>query len=229
MKSRLVILFFIAVSVYIVFNREQYKETIYHWDAAGYYVYLPAMFIYHDLGNFGFYAQVNHKYNLTGPADDYGLFGQPTGHLNNKYAIGTAVFELPFFFIAHWYCLTTHSYDADGYTTPYQFAGIFSCIFWVGVGLFFLRRLLQKYYSDNIAAFTLLCIAFGTNIYCYEAFSIGMSHPYGFFAVCGVLYFTDALYSRKNKGSFYWLAVFLGLVFIIRPVNILVVVIPLLW
>ena len=229
MRSRLLILLFAIVFIYIMFNREAYKSNMYQWDVSGYYLYLPATFIYHDIGSLQFYPTVNKKYRLCNEGNMYGIFDEPGGKRNNKYAIGTCLFELPFFLIAHAYCVTTNAYPADGFSAPYQFAGILSTVFWVCSGLFLLSIFLKKYFSENLTAFTILCIAFGTNIYCYTVFTPGMSHPYGFFLFAGVLYCTDALYRTEQRKYIYLLCALLGMVIITRPSNIVVAVIPLFW
>ena len=211
MKSRLVVFLFIVVSIYIFFNKSTYADNIFRWDATGYYMYLPAVFVYHDLGNLRFYPEINKKYSCTGENDAYGMYDQAkTGRRTNKYAIGTAIFELPFFLIAHVYCLVSKAYVPDGYTYPYQFAAFFSFVFWVAMGLFFIRSFLKKRFNDGVTAFTLICIAFGTNIYCYTAFTPGMSHPFGFFLFAGILYCTDILYRSKQPRYFYWLGLLLA-------------------
>ena len=70
MKSRLMILFYAFVSAYVMFNIEAYKKNQFQWDCSGYYLYLPAVFIYHDLGKFAFYHDVNQKYELSKGGDD---------------------------------------------------------------------------------------------------------------------------------------------------------------
>src|SRR6185312_13297898 len=125
-------------------------QNMFQWDQSGYYLYLPAVFIYHDLGGLRFYPEINKQYNLSGDANTYGMFDQPGGKRNIKYSIGTSLFELPFFLTAHAYCLLTHAYPADGYSYPYQFGGIFCNIFWVVCGLFFMRSFLSRHFSDNI-------------------------------------------------------------------------------
>ena len=229
MKSKLVILLFAFVSIYIMFNRQAYKHNMFQWDVSGYYLYLPAIFIYHDLAGLRFYPEVNKKYDLTGGADMYAQFDEPCGKRNNKYAVGTALFELPFFLLAHVFCLTTHTFPADGYSDPYQFAGNLSNIFWVCMGLLFISIFLRRYFSENITAFATLCIAFGTNIYCYTIFAPGMSHPYGFFLVAAMLYCTDAFYRQLQPRYVWWLGLLLGLAVITRPVNIIAAILPLLW
>jgi hypothetical protein len=229
MRTKLAISLFLFVSIYIIFNREEYKQNVFCSDASGYYLYLPAVFIYHDLGNLGFYHEMNKKYSMTGTSDNYGIFDQATGRKTNKYAIGTALFELPFFLIAHAFCCNSGNYPPDGYSQPYQIAGLFSYIFWVSFGLFILGNFLKKQYGDTISAITIICIAFGTNLYYYTVFEPGMSHPFGFVAVSGLIYFTDALYRQPKSRYFYMSGFFLGLITITRPVNIVAVIIPVLW
>lgn len=223
------ILLFAIVSVFVVFNRQAYKTNMYAWDASGYYLYLPALFIYHDLDSLNFYKRINQQYHLSGNSCTYGINDQPSGRRSNKYAIGSAVFIAPFFLLAHTYSITTGQFPADGYSYPYQFAGIFSCVFWVVMGLLLLRAFLLQYFTDAITAFTLLCIAFGTNIYCYTVFTPGMSHPYSFFLFAGILYCTQLWYRTFLPKHMHYLGLLLGMVVITRPVNIAVAIIPLFW
>src|ERR1017187_9267648 len=99
MRSRLLILLFAVVSVFILFNKEAYKYNMFRWDASGYYLYLPAAFIYHDIGGLGFYDTVNKKYGMCDEGKMYAIFNGPEGKKNNKYPIGPGLFELPFFLI----------------------------------------------------------------------------------------------------------------------------------
>jgi len=229
MRSKLLVLFYTFVCIYIVFNRQEYKSNIFVWDKSGYYIYLPATFIYHDIEHLTFSKDINRKYHTAGDVDYYAMFDQPGGKRLNKYAVGASVFQAPFFLAAHMYCLFTARFPADGYTLPYQFAGIFSNIFWVMIGLFYLRRFLLGYFTDGVTAFTLLCIAFGTNLYNYTAFDQGMSHPYSFMLFAAVLYYTDAWYRYYKPAHIYQLGIALGLVAITRPVNLLIILLPLGW
>src|SRR5210317_2224155 len=74
-------------------------------DGLGYYLYLPAIFIHKD-PYFTFLDEPQTKdvtranYGiLQGPAANFGLAGTERGYLN-KYPIGTAVMQAPFFFVA---------------------------------------------------------------------------------------------------------------------------------
>ncbi len=229
MLSRITIGVYTFVCIYLIFNTQRYKDNIYQWDVSGYYIYLPAIFIHHDVGRMDVYKATNEKYRLSGTVSDYGFFEQPTGKRTNKYTLGCAVLQLPFFLIAHAYCHLSAAYTPDGYTYPYQFAGIFSGILWTAIGLLFLRGFLRQYFPDITVAITLLCIALGTNIYCYTTYSPGMSHPYSFFLSAAILYYTHKLYSNTHQRHFFMIGILLGMVIIIRPVNIIIAVLPLFW
>ena len=229
MKNKIVVLIYLFASVYIFFNRQEYKQNPLHADASGYYLYLPAIFIYHDIEKLGFYPEVSKLYHLNDSYIMYGLTDQPGGKKLDRYAIGTSVFELPAFFIARLYCNIDHTYPDDGYSLPFCIADYLGCILWVAVGLYILSLFLKRYFSDGVVAFTILCIAFGTNLYYYSVFNPASSHPYSFVAMSCVLYFTDSWFRNFKIKYIVGLGVFLGLTIITRPVNIVISVIPFLW
>ena len=109
------------VFTYIVFNLASWKSRhMLGMDEAGYYIYLPATFIYHDVGHLAFYPQMEAKYNLSNGVKWYAIYDEPGGFKLNKYPLGTAIFELPFFFAAHIVCLLQPAtYPPDGYSAPY--------------------------------------------------------------------------------------------------------------
>lgn len=231
-KSGAALLVTAAVLLYITFNLCNWRtENMIQMDSSGYYLYLPATIIYQDLGKLKFYPQIIEKYHLNNGYPTYGLFAQPaTGLWVNKYAIGTCLFDLPFFLVAHFYCSTLdHEYPADGYSRPYLVSVVFAYLFWVLAGLFALRKLLARYFSDTATAITLLLLMFGTNLYYYTVFNIGMSHPFSFTLFSFLLYHTDNLYRTGKSKYIVWIGALLGLILIVRPTNILVAMLPLCW
>lgn len=230
MRSGLLIILFGLTTFFIINNREAWKEgRVLNWDKAGYYTYLPAAFIYHDIIGSGFYPAISEKYNTTGDMRWYGLYEYPGNKRLNKYSIGVSIFEMPFFLITHAYVTLTKQYPADGYSPPYQLSVALSTIFWAVIGLFILRAFLLKYYSDTVIFYTLLCVAFGTNLYCYTAFDQGMAHAYSFFLFACVMYLTQKTYTDYKRKHFILLGFVLGLVTIVRPTDIIVAIFPLLW
>ena len=228
MKSKLVILMCALASIIIVFNEDKPSHNQYCSDACGYYLYLPAIFIYHNLAKLDFYPALDSAYHFSFGLN-YSLYNVD-GKKLDKYHIGVSFFELPLFLIAHAYCRLTHGYPADGFTLPYQLAGIFSNILWLILGLCVLRHFLKQHYPDTIVSLTLLCIAFGTNLYAYTAFNAGMSHPYSFFLFSCLMALTDKWHAKpQQKYTGILLGLSLGFIFIVRPINIIAMLIPVLW
>lgn len=85
-------------------------------DGFGYYVYLPAV-IFRDF-KFTFIEGWEHPLRMV----------QVPGGIINKYPVGTAIMESPFFFTAHIISqikdVTTGSFTATGYSNLYQYAVI---------------------------------------------------------------------------------------------------------
>jgi len=229
MKSKLAVLLYLFVCIFVYFNRQEYKLYPVESDASGYYAYLPAAFLYHDILYFDFYKGINDFYHINGTTDRYGIYDNPNGKRTNKYAIGTALFELPFFLLAHLYCQFDHSFRDDGYSYPFEIMVTFSTIFWAFLGLLVLRKFLARHFSDNATAITILCIGFGTNLYCYTIFQPGFSHPCSFFIIASVLYYTDLWYSTLKTRYIYTTAILLGLALITRPINITIAIFTILW
>lgn len=228
MKSRVIIFLFAFVSILIFFNRQDWKQNIFWYDVDGYYTFLPATFIYRDLANMAFHHQVHLDFGVS--EDTYYVFDQPaTGRKTNKYAIGTALFELPCFLVAWAWSDHVAGYSPDGYSAPFQIAAHFSNILWVMLGLFVLRRFLKVYFTDTVTAIVLACIAFGTNLYTYTVFNAGMSHPYVFFILSCILYYTQRWYAQCKPSQLYMLGALAGLAAITRPIAIIIFLITILW
>lgn len=232
MRYKLLILFYALVSLIIVLNEDKIHHNQFSSDRCGYYLYLPAVVIYKDLKTLSFYPALDSTYQYT-LGVQYSLY-DIGGNKLDKYPAGVALFEFPFFCIAHAYARFSQVYQADGFSIPYQIAGIASNIFWVLLGLLILGNFLKRYFSDNTVTVTLLCIAFGTNLYVYTNFDIGMSHPYSFFLFSAVLNLTDLLYTNQgkpgaSKSNYILLGITFGLICIVRPVNIIAGIIPAFW
>lgn len=230
MKSRIVILLFAATSLFVIFNRAQsWADKVYQWDISGYHLHLPAAIIYGDVEKLAFYSYIDDVYRPTGDLRNYCLYNLENGNRVNRYSIGVAVFELPFFLMAHFINISFLDFPADGYSLPYQWGTVTSNLFWVVFGLFLLCRFLRRHFSDMVVAITLAAIALGTNLYAYAIFSPGMSHTYSFFCFSLLMLLADSFYKDRKSRNIYLIGATLGLVGILRIPNLVVALIPLLW
>lgn len=232
MKSKWLLVIFAALYVFIVFNREpKWREDniVFKWDKFGYYSYLPASFIYHDVSGLSFYNDILYVYQFTNREPWWATYEQPNGRRLNKYAIGVSCFELPFFAAAHVYTKVSKTAEPDGYSLPYQWAMFFCSIFWTIVGLCFLRAFLLRHFTDWVTTITLLCIGLGTNLYYYAVFDPGMSHPYSFMLFAALLFYTDLWHRQFKLRHLCATGIVLGFIAITRPVNLAIVLLPVLW
>ncbi len=231
MWSRIAIITALLVSLLVINNRRNWDHGIPSFDAFGYYNYLPATIIYNDVVTYGFFPPLYEKYRFGGsePGRPYGNHKLDNGNQIDKYPMGLAIAELPFFLVAHAWCKITGAAPADGYATPYALAVILTYPVLLVIGLAITRRLLLRYYSDGITAITLMLLFFGTNLYHYTAFDQGMSHPLSFTLFAAFVYLTDSWHRTPHRRYLYLMGLLLGWIIITRPVNGLIVILPLLW
>ena len=119
--SVLVLMCFVLFRVATLYPRWQNQagEATLSWDVFGYYLYLPAAFIYDDLAELKFTEEIMSKYSPSG--DFHHSTPQEDGRQVLKYPIGMSVVYLPFFVLAHIFAGLT-DYAADGFSLPYQYA-----------------------------------------------------------------------------------------------------------
>ncbi|HRI27932.1 MAG TPA: hypothetical protein PK239_08535 [Chitinophagales bacterium] len=203
-------------------------------DSWGYYAYLPAMFIYHDLDSLHRTVAKRYEYAVNhSPAPDNPLGvheAHPTqnGRQVFKYTMGVALLQIPFFQLAHvWAKLSSH--PPDGYSFPYLLLILFSGTFYALLGLYFVRKLLLHFFSDTITALVLVAVALGSNLYYFSVYNPGMSHAYLFALYAGMLYATVHFYRRQQLILAFIVGLTCGFITVIRPVEIICVLLPLLY
>lgn len=251
--SALTITFIIIFMTCNMLRVKHWKEEqrVIEWDAISYYAYLPAAFIYHDL-SLSFIDGYNGPHRFIfwpekGPLDKYVI----------KTTMGLSVLWLPFFGAGHLAALITGA-DGGGFSPPYKFFLLVSALTFLLTGLIYLRKILLVHYSDTVAALVLAGFAFGTNLYWYTLFQGTMSHVYSFALISAFVWYSmkwhgvngsgplaqaEGTDRRKNvRGSGLraestehriWemvrLGLLLGLISLIRPTNIIIVIIFLLY
>lgn len=188
-------------------NGKAWERTI-RGDAIGYYSYLPALFIHGDPQNdAGATAYINDT---------------PQGRVR-KYPVGVAVMELPFFLIAD-AVVRAQEGPHTGYEKPYHIAiaccGIVSLL----LGLFTLRALLLTWGArDTTVAIVLLVLAGGTSMTYGAAMSSAYSHHWSFMAVACFLRSVQRAFAEGRDKSLLWAGLWLGIIALLRPVNVMVV------
>ena len=202
--------------------RYNHPEGVIEWDVKSYYAWLPATFIYNDL-SLEFRRENPDKFgDLIWPVET------PTGKQAIVTTMGMAILYSPFFFTAHTVALVS-SYEADGYSRPYRVALTFSALFFLLAGMYFLSRVLLTYFSRNITAITLIAVTLGTNLFYYSSYEAPMSHAANFALIAAFLLITVRFYKTPSIRLVVYSGLLAGLITLIRPTNIIVLVIFFLW
>jgi len=189
-------------------------------DAIGYYDYLPSLFIHHDLVRRSKPVETNPKFYER--IDKEGVYVNYKGFKVDKYPIGTALLQWPFFYVT--YLITPHSGNpADGYQMPFQRAVLYATLFYLFLGIFFLRKTLELYdIKKSVIIFSQVLLIFATGVTNYANFDAGFSHVYSLFAINAFFYFIRSFFIKSRLKHFIIACIFLGLILLIRQINILV-------
>jgi len=180
-------------------------------DGAGYYAYLPALVVDHDLSMHGIAAR--------GPVDPSRIeVYEETGAYLDKYPMGVATMITPFFLTAHGLSVALGT-RADGYAPIYQaFAALAGVVYgWLGVVL--LRRLLEQRFDARITTWTLAGVLFGTNVFHYFTWEPLYSHAYSFFLFAALLEAIPRWHAHPTIGRSLLIGAVAGFILLVRPTN----------
>lgn len=190
-------------------------------DGFGYYDYLPSIFYYHDINRHN--KTINSDSNIYERINNYDFYVVVENFKVNKYPCGTALLQSPFFI----YNLLIFSQDNETqtpYKSPFQKSIFHSALFYLLLTLFFFRKLLLlfniKYYIIILLQILLL---FATNVFYYAHYEASFSHIYSLFAITAFVYFAKKYFLNFNIKDFLLASTFLGLILLIRQINIIII------
>lgn len=158
----------------------------------------------------------------------YQLSDAPNGNRVIKYPVGIAIMTLPFFVLGHLYALV-FGYTPDGFSAPYQWMVLIANWFYVIVGFIYSRKLLLRYFSIKITGLILIILFLGTNYLYMATLQTGISHVPLFALYAMSLYFTAKWHDSPTYKRSAILGLFIGLMIIVRHVEILFLIVPIFW
>ncbi len=189
-------------------------KTLIDGDGRDYYSYLMSIFIDKNLGH----------QDLT----PWYVIQTPTGTIN-VHTAGVSILLLPFFLVGYVWA-SWFGYDVNGVSEPFQKMISFGGLFYALIGLYFIRKLLIKLNIKDLAiAITLVLIFFGTHLLNYSLNEPVMSHVYSFALISAFLYYSYQVFNSGERKYFLLMAVTLGLIILVRPINGIVLGIIPIW
>ena len=224
--------------IWTTFNLKRWKKAeqdggkVIMWDITSYYGYLPAVFIHNDISldfvdTDGVNYQAKHQFwplrlNARLEKDD-------KGHIKViKTTMGLSFMYAPFFFMAHGFAHLS-KYEPNGFSQPYEFFLVMSCLFYLFFGFYMLRKLLLSYFTELVTGLTMATILLGTNLFYYASEEPAMSHAYSFALIIGFIYHCMLWLDNTEIKRVLYIGLLGGLIVLIRPVNLLLFIFPLLY
>jgi len=199
----------------------KWGNGVIYWDTISYYAYLPALFIHHDLSL---------EFTKEDPAKNSNRYWPETtdeDKLVIKTTAGLSFLYFPFFILAH-LLAGPLGFEADGFSEIYQVCLAFSPLFYLLIGLVFVRKILLKYFTDGITAITLLSVSLASNLFFYSS-TTTMSHTFSFALISIFLYVSIKWIERPDYRNSVFLGILLGLISLIRPTNAIIFLFPVLF
>jgi hypothetical protein len=197
-------------------------------DGLGYYAYLPALLIDHDI-TYQMVTQREKKilgYKRYEPS----YLVKSGTRVVNKYFAGEALLLLPFFLLATFFSWIG-GIEITGYSFLFQLFTGLGALFYLFLGLWYLKKILQHFgIRPVLSAIILAAILLGTNLFYYSLWQPSMSHVYSFFAINGFLWYLCRAIQNPRLKHLFLSGLFLGITVLVRPTNgIVILLIPFLF
>ncbi len=219
------LLFCLSLGLAWYFHRDATTFSNRHelWsDRAGYYIYLPAAFFWHfdarrmpadlDIRTGGGFA-----------------IDSLRNRIDTKYTYGVALMQAPFFVAAGMISRVAGFDSEQGFSIFYMRMMMVAAVVYLILGLWLLKKFLDRYFRPGVVYLVLLLLYAGTHLFYYSLIDGMMSHVYSFFLVS--LYLVS-LVRFRDTGHYRWfllLSAALALITLIRPVNLLLVLLLPAW
>jgi len=199
------------------------------WDVFGYYIHLPAAFIYHDyqLENIGWIKELLTTYPKT-TGSLYQLSTGPDWNPIFFFLMGMSFFYAPWFFIGHLIALSTGA-PADGLSIPYQYTLAMGAVTYTIIGLIYFRKILLSLFSDKTTVIILFTIVLGTN-YLHFMTVKNLETANILFMLVSLITWNTLRWHKDHKSvNLIAIAVFTALAALSKPSEILVLLVPFFW
>ena len=219
----LCLVFFASIGLTVMSLTHGKNKVLILSDGKNYYIWARSMMLDRDIDFKNDYHILYDQDTLPPEASII----TPAGHVVDKYPVGMAFLEAPGFVIGHLTARYVARTPTDGLSVPYQIAVAWSLIILYFVSLFLLYRAMLSLGVARMWAFGFCVTALlGTNLIHYVAKEMTMAHAAGV-AVFNTLLFLIVrwvgAHERIRVVHGLLLGGFLGLLFLIRNTNVLLV------
>jgi hypothetical protein len=202
-------------------------------DGVGYYAYLRAPLVQHDLHFEKDWLVANQSF-VASKVDAQGYLLPEnytrTGHLGNHFSVGPALLWAPVLVPLHLLLLVLHRVGvpvaADGFSMPYRIAmGVTtSCYGFLSVMLSF--RIARKIFKPQIAFLATLAIWLASSLPIYMYFNPSWSHAFSTFSVTLFLWYWERTRLQRSLRQWILLGLMAGLMGNVYYPNAILLIFP---
>lgn len=223
------LIFLVIISIALtIFRFSNISTKEISWDVFGYYLPLPATFIYEDplLNDKSWIEDLNREKEISGTL--YQITYTPSGEPVYLFLFGMSVFYFIFFWAGHWHAGLT-GFPQNGFSEPYQYSLIAGGIIFTIIGLIYFRKVLLKFFDDKTTLWILIIITLGTN-YAHQMSLKNLETVNVLFMLASVmLWHTIRWHENYKLSHLLGIGIPIGLMALIKPSEILIVALPLLY
>lgn len=219
----------LALAMYIIYKVFQNGiPIVYSWDLFGSYIYLPMLFDQHQFSytDFSYFEAINKEHELSTTLYQFVL--NENGKIMTKYTLGWSILMSPFYLIAECWAWIA-GYKTDGFSFPYKIMIVVGNLSYFVLALFQLRKLFKRYFSESLSLILILLLFLGTNILFSQYASLGSTHLIEFLLIILFINQSFTFYEKISFKSGIYLGILLALIFLVRPPDIVLALIPILW
>jgi hypothetical protein len=198
-------------------------------DGVGYYAFLRAPLIEHNLDFSHDYQAANQSFRED-RLDENGVpkdaFRTRTGHLDNHFTVGPAILWAPFVLLAHGGVLLARAMGstvpADGFSGPYRIAMALGTALYGFAGLLLSFCLARKYIRESCALLATIGIWWASSLPVYMYFNPSWSHAQSAFAAALFLWYWDATRGARSTKEWIVLGAITGLMLNVYYANLMI-------
>lgn len=209
-------------------------NPIVHGDGVGYYAYVRAPLIQHNLHFEQDWLHANLLFTQARTLPNGQLSAAEyteTGHISNLFSIGPALLWAPFLLAAHGIVLFPNAHGAhiaaDGFSFPYLLAMALGTAIYGFLGLLFSYSIARKYVEERWAFLATLGIWGASSLPVYMYFNPSWSHAHSVFAVALFLWYWERTRGSRTFPQWIVLGLISGLMLDVYFANGVFLVLPL--
>src|SRR5467141_391059 len=202
-------------------------------DGIGYYSYLRAALISHNLNFENDYLAGNRSFRMARVDAQGRLLREmytKTGHVENHFSVGPAILWAPVLVTVHLAVILLDRFGAnipaDGYSRPYALAMGLTTSFYGFSALFLAFRIARKYFNHEWGFLATIGIWLASSLPIYMYFNPSWSHAFSAFSVSLFLWYWDRTKLQRTPAQWAALGVFAGLMGNVYYPNVILLIFP---